>query len=278
MIALMCRLFAFRSVLPLCGFDALCGAGNSLTAQSRCDARGESHADGWGLATVDHDGEPHISKSVQPAFADPQFAELAKSVATTLVVHVRQASVGRKALENSHPFVHGRWIFAHNGTLEEFAARKRPLLDAIPDDLRQSIRGGTDSEVIFLFWLSQLRASTGCLDKLVDVGTITTTFQQTIKRLDGWFPAHHGKASKFNFVATNGRVFAATRWGHSLTWLEYRGGDIEGAAGRAFHGADSAHAVYIASEPTDGGRWNEVPDHSILVVDEELEVHTAGLT
>ena len=45
-----------------------------------------------------------------------------------------------------------------------------------------------------------------------------------------------------------------------------------------FHGADNADAVYIASEPTDGGRWNEVPDHSILVVDEELEVHTAGLT
>jgi glutamine amidotransferase len=187
MIALMCRLFAFRSVLPLCAHDALCGAGNSLTAQSRRDARGESHADGWGLATVDHDGEPHISKSVQPAYADPQFDELAKSVATTLVAHVRQASVGRKALENSHPFVHGRWIFAHNGTLEEFSARKRPLLDAIPDDLRQTIRGDTDSEHVFLFWLSQLRTAAGGLDKSLGVDTVTATLQQTIKLLDHWF-------------------------------------------------------------------------------------------
>ena len=273
----MCRLFAFRSALPTCGYDSLCGSGNSLVAQSGCDARGESHADGWGLATFDDDGEPRISKSVQPAFGDPRFDELAKSVATTLVAHVRQASVGRKALVNSHPFVHGRWVFAHNGTLEHFSARNVPLLDAIPDDLRQTIRGDTDSEVVFLFWLSQLRAFTGGLDKSVNVDTITAAFRQTSKLLDGWFPAHLGEESKFNFVATNGRILAATRWGHSLTWRERLHNDMVGAQDCAVQDGDNFRAIYIASEATDGDHWHEVPDHSILVVDEGLEVHTASL-
>ena len=150
----MCRLFAFRSTGPLCGQASLCAAGNSLAAQSRRDARGESHRDGWGLASFDGDGRPHVTKSLQAACDDRAFDDLARSVVTTtLVVHVRQASVGNTALENTHPFVHGRWVFAHNGTLEDFAARKGPLLSAIPDDLRQMIRGDTDSEHVFLFWL-----------------------------------------------------------------------------------------------------------------------------
>jgi hypothetical protein len=36
--------------------------------------------------------------------------------------------------------------------------------------------------------------------------------------------------------------------------------------------------VCIASEATDGDRWREVPDRSLLVIDERLEVHAASLT
>ena len=246
----------------------------------RCDVRGESHADGWGLVTFDEDNKPRISKSVHAAFGDHQFDELAKSVATrTLVAHVRQASVGRKALANSHPFVHGRWIFAHNGTLEGFSVRKGPLLDAIPDDLLQTIGGDTDSELVFLFWLSQLRARAGDLDKFFDVNTITAAFQQTIKApRSAGFPLRMEQESKFNFVATDGRLLAATRWGHSLTWLERWGNNIAGAGDYALHDANDFRAVYIASEPTNGDHWNEVPDHSMLVVDEGLEVHSSSLT
>ena len=61
--------------------------------------------------------------------------------------------MGSTSLSNTHPFVYGRWIFAHNGTLQNFAARKQLLLDAIPNDLRQLIRGDTDSEHVFMLWL-----------------------------------------------------------------------------------------------------------------------------
>jgi glutamine amidotransferase len=275
----MCRLFAFRSTLPVSAAESLCGTGNSLAAQSRRDARGESHGDGWGLASFDDEGEPHITKSVQPASIDHEFDALAHSVATTaLVAHVRQASVGRTALANTHPFVYGRWVFCHNGTLQDFAARKSPLVDAIPDDLRHSIHGDTDSEHVFLFWLSQLRAAAGGLDQPVGVDTMTATFQQTIKLLDFWFPAHDGEESKFNFVVTDGRLLAATRWGHSLSCLERTGRDAQGGNDRPLHANDAFRAVYFASEPTESDRWREVRDRSLVVVDQRLEMHAARLT
>src|SRR5204862_6625336 len=138
-----------------------------------------------------------------------------------------------------------------NGTLQDFAARKGQLLDAIPDDLRQMIRGDTDSEHVFLFWLSQLRSAAGGLDISLGVDTITATLQQTIKLLDGWFPAHYGEESKFNFVVTDGRLLAATRWGHSLSCLERRGSDSTGGSNRPLHATVTFRAVCIASEATD---------------------------
>jgi predicted glutamine amidotransferase len=275
----MCRLFAFRSTLPVCESVSLCGMANSLTTQSRCDAGGESHVDGWGLASYDEKGEPRVTKSVQAAFSDLRFDELVKSLTTTaLVAHVRQASVGRTALVNTHPFVHGRWVFVHNGTLQDFAARKGLLRDAIPDDLRQMIRGDTDSEHVFLFWLSQLRAGAGGLNEHLGIDTVAATLQQTILLLNRWFPTHKGEESKFNFVVTDGRLLVASRWGHSLSYLERQ---IDGSAGgfdRSPHAADNSRAVYIASEATNNDSWREVPDHSLLVVDERLELHAASLT
>jgi glutamine amidotransferase len=252
---------------------------NSLMTQSRCDAGGESHVDGWGLASYDEEGEPRVTKSVQAAFSDLRFDELAKSLTTTaLVAHVRQASVGRVAFVNTHPFVHGRWVFVHNGTLQDFATRKGLLRDAIPDDLRQMIRGDTDSEHVFLFWLSQLRAAAGGLDKRLGVDTIAAALQQTIKLLDRWFPAHNGKESKFNFVVTDGRLLGATRWGHSLLCLERRGSGTTGVSDHPLNATDAYRAVYIASEATNTDSWREVPDHSLLIVDEHLELHAVSMT
>ena len=249
-----------------------------MAAQSRCDGCGESHVDGWGLASFDGDGQPRIVKSVQSAVGDAQFDALAKSVSTTaLVAHVRQASVGGAALVNTHPFVHGRWVFVHNGTLQDFAVRKKLLLDAIPDDLRKMIRGDTDSECVFLFWLGQLRGAAGDLDKPVGVDTITAAFQQTIKLLDVWFPAHGGEESKFNFVVTNGRLLAATRWGHSLSCQEHRGSGIAGGGNSVPHATGTFRIVCIASEATQDNGWREVPDRSLLVVDERLQLHAASL-
>lgn len=72
---------------------------------------------------------PGIVKSTFPAFADKEFAEIASSAfSKAAIAHIRAATVGKVAFENTHPFKYGPWVFAHNGTLASFE-RVRTHLD-----------------------------------------------------------------------------------------------------------------------------------------------------
>jgi len=197
----MCRFFAVRSSVSLNLAAPLVESPTSLVAQSCCDRRGESHGDGWGIAALDG-RELRIHRSTLPAKDDPRFAALAKSLTTTLAIaHVRQASVGQISPENTHPFAHGRWVFAHNGTLQNFEPGRARLLAAIPADLQAHIAGSTDSEHIFYLLLGKLRTLTGSINipsadvpstDATTVDAVTAALKQTVELLDAWFPAHEG--------------------------------------------------------------------------------------
>ena len=104
----------------------------SLQQQSCADRRGECHDDGWGIGWYPAH-ECYRVRSTRPAREDPRYGALAVSVvASTVLAHVRQASVGALTEHNTHPFMHGPWMFAHNGTLHGFARdpeRLRRLID-----------------------------------------------------------------------------------------------------------------------------------------------------
>ena len=233
---------------------------NALVAQSLCDRRGESHGDGWGIAALE-DGALRVHRSTLPANADTRFAELAASLNTTLAIaHVRQASVGQVSPENTHPFAHGRWVFAHNGTLQDFAAGRTRMLAAIPADLQSRILGMTDSEHIFYLLLGKLRTATGNLDQPTSAESVLTVLAEVLPLLDAWFPAHGIEETKLNFLLTDGRLIAATCWKHSLHVLERVG-----------------ECVMIASQPTSDGPWEPERQGSLLVVDEQLRVHRGAV-
>jgi len=111
------------------------------------------HRDGWGIAfyedrgcRVFHDPVPSV---------DSEIARLLQrySIKSGIVIcHIRQATHGRVALENTHPFqreLWGRpWTFAHNGKLR--GVKRRPLAHYHPV-------GTTDSEHAFCWLLDQLR-------------------------------------------------------------------------------------------------------------------------
>src|SRR5947209_5745269 len=107
----MCRLFGYRALEPASVQHELLEANNALCVQSR------EHPDGWGLGWY-VGGEPQVARALEPAHADDDFAAVGRFLASrTIVAHVRKASVGRVALENTHPFEWGRWLFVHNGTV-----------------------------------------------------------------------------------------------------------------------------------------------------------------
>jgi predicted glutamine amidotransferase len=266
----VCRLFAFRANQPTRARAALVTAAHSLLRQSCGDRRGECHADGWGVGHI-LGRQLRVTRSARPAATDPHYRALAEeTAATTLLAHVRQASAGGVAERNCHPFRHGRWLFAHNGTLQGLAAAPERLRRLIPAHLRGFVGGETDSEHAFYFVLGLLERTAGAAGAGPDAATAGRALGEAVARLAELFPGSDAEPTRLNFVLTDGRVLAASRWGHTLYRAERRGG-----AGPAGDGPAEArpdyHAVVIASEPTSPDEpWAEVPDRTVLLVDEEL--------
>jgi predicted glutamine amidotransferase len=129
----------------------LLDAPDSLAAQSR------RNPDGYGLATFAKDGTPEIKKCACAAYEDEEFAREAKhEESRTFLAHVRYASTGKVAIENTHPFEQKGRVFAHNGVIEGLDA-----LDAELGEYRSLVRGDTDSERFFALITKEIDAAGG---------------------------------------------------------------------------------------------------------------------
>ena len=145
----MCRLYAMHANEPTRVECGLVKSQNALMEQSKSDSKGYMHGHGWGVADYPN-GVPKIEKQTWAAFQGEHFSrKAAKVYARTVVAHVRRATVGPISIENTHPFHHGRWIFAHNGTVPHFDEVRMPMLNAMDPIHRNDITGETDSEHIF---------------------------------------------------------------------------------------------------------------------------------
>jgi predicted glutamine amidotransferase len=55
---------------------------------------------------------------------------------------------------NCHPFKHGKWLFQHNGYIDQWPRLRRDLTMAVAPELYPCIEGSTDSEVMFYLALT----------------------------------------------------------------------------------------------------------------------------
>src|SRR5664279_683479 len=141
----MCRMLGMTAARPTSVRDLLSDGARCLRALS------QEHADGWGLALRRGD-DWMVHRSTACAARCPNFAS--GDLDTTIAIaHVRKKTVGELALVNTHPFRRGRFVLAHNGTVETAALVARTA----PEHLAQ-IEGTTDSEKLFAFVLTQIDA------------------------------------------------------------------------------------------------------------------------
>jgi len=169
----------------------------SFTGFSR---RAEEHKDGFGIAFFEGAGV-RLFVDAQSARTSP-VAEMVRHYpirSSHIVAHIRKATQGAVALENTHPFVRelwGRyWVFAHNGNLVDF----RPRLHAAFRPV-----GGTDSEHAFCWLMQELaKAHAG----VPSVDELTATLAELAP-----VAAAHGT---FNFMLSNGEAL----WAHCSTNL-----------------------------------------------------------
>lgn len=158
--------------------------------------------DGWGVAYADGK-DVHLSREPSPAADSPlvKFLGSHGPASTTLISHIRRATIGNRVLANTQPFVRalgGRMhIFAHNGHVTALEAPSEPWLRTI---------GTTDSENMFSMLLHRLeplwRATNA--PELGPRSDIVTRFAEEMRR--------HGAA---NFLYFDGLTLFAH--GHRRT-------------------------------------------------------------
>ena len=223
--------------------------------------RADEHKDGFGIAFFEDRGlrtfVDHHSARASPV------AELVKHYpikSDNVIAHIRKATQGRVALENTHPFMRelwGRyWVLAHNGDLKNFQPRLHGAFRPV---------GDTDSERAFC-WLMQELAKAHA--SVPSVAELTATLAELLPSL-----AAHGT---FNLLLSNGQAL----WAHASTrlhWLQRRHpfraatlADDELSVDFAALTQPSDRIAVVATEPlTRGEAW-------VAMVPGELRVFVNG--
>ncbi len=292
----MCRFYALRATAPTRVECCLVQAPNSLLAQSRQDLRGLENADGWGIAAfgmaaagrgmacgaVSEETARGGGASLQDWVIErhPRAAHdghlfkaaAARTLATTVLAHVRHATVGTVALENTHPFRHAGWSFVHNGTVPYFVDVRDRVLAAMSAEHRAAIRGATDSEHLFHLILSTHARAPG--------RPLLTSLQQALRQVVGWCreigqEPHLG----LNVLLSDGVQMVGSRWQRTLHYAERTGRTACPVCGQAHAAAAAAdyRALVIASEPITDDPWPEVPERSVFEVTPEIHLRSLPL-
>lgn len=270
----MCRLFGFRSVVLSQVHRSLMGTDNALGMQS------QNHPDGWGVAYY-IDGAPHITKSPSTALSDKLFHRVSGIVSSeTVLAHVRKATTGENSVLNCHPFQHGRWVFAHNGEVPEFARVKAELTNEIAPRLRRFVLGETDSEILFFMFLSEL-ARHGPLAKDFAIDDVHEALRNTIARVREVCDSEsENRKSLLTMVTTNGNTLAAVHGGKELFWSTYKTSCADRDVCPSFATECEAETqtgfvnhLIVTSEPLGGENvWIEMNEDQMVGVDWRMKL------
>jgi predicted glutamine amidotransferase len=164
--------------------------------------RAEEHKDGFGIAFFEGPGV-RLLVDAQSARTSP-VADMVRRFpikSKAIVAHIRKATQGRVALQNTHPFVRelwGRyWIFAHNGDLPNYRPRLHGAFQPV---------GETDSERAFCWLMQEFAKAHAGVPPVLE---LTNTLRELVPTISA-----HGS---FNFMLSNGEAL----WAHCSTKLHH---------------------------------------------------------
>jgi predicted glutamine amidotransferase len=261
----MCRWLAY-SGSPIIIREALYEGPNSLVAQSLHSRLGAepTNGDGFGVGWYGEPAIPGVFRGTEPAWNDENLRELAQHIRSPLFfTHIRAAIGSAVQQTNCHPFRHGRWLFMHNGYINEFATIKRDLIITVDPSLYHEIHGQTDTEALFFLALTfglegdppaAVAQAIGFVEQVAGRHGVPHPFQGTIATTDGesiW-------AFRYSSEGKSRTLFYTT----DIPALRKLYPDRE-----LLHDV-SDEARLIVSEPLGdvAGVWNEAPESSYGIV------------
>jgi glutamine amidotransferase len=225
--------------------DVLFKPENSLIRQSMHARRTHvaTNGDGFGVGWYGDRIQPGLYREVLPAWNDGNLRSISHQIRSTLfMAHVRASTGTPTSRENCHPFLHGRWMFMHNGQIGGFDRARRALEALLPDGLYAARHGSTDSELMALMLHAFEVGRDPCRALRRMVGEVLAAM-----------PAGEG------FRAT-----AALADGETVYGLRFAS-DPEPPS--LFWQTDDSHTL-IVSEPLDSDAshgWSEVPPNHLLI-------------
>jgi len=169
----------------------------SLIEQSRHarKSKTEVNGDGFGIGWYGRGEQPGLFRDVLPAWSDGNLRSLCKHIESPIfMAHIRAATGTATNRQNCHPFVNGRYMFAHNGQVGEYCRVRRALETLLPDSLYRYRQGTTDSEILFLLLVhyveqqSVLKAFAQLIktvNRVMDAAQVTEAFRFTSTFSDG---------------------------------------------------------------------------------------------
>ncbi len=219
----MCRVFGCVAAEPVSIRHELLDAENPLIRQS------EEHDSGWGMAVYERaDGaEPRLVRFPEAAYSDGEFLSATNMQGRIFNMHVRRATMGELALENTHPFCLGSYTLGHNGTIVRYPRLLEPHM--------RRPQGDTDSEHLFNLLMHDF-----------DDGDPVTCLRKTMERA-----VHCSPFSGLNILFSDGEKLYAYRLGlFELHWL-----------------ARPGQLLVASEQVTDEPGWHSVQQDVLLTLD-----------
>jgi glutamine amidotransferase len=192
----MCRWLAYTGS-PVLIHDALYTPQHSLIDQSLNSQLGAepTNGDGVGIGWYGDEPTPGVFRSIEPAWNEENLAEITSHVRSPLFfAHIRAAIGSPVQQTNCHPYRHDKWLFMHNGCINDFHAIKRDLVFAVDPSLYPEIKGSTDTEILFFLALSlgleddppeAVSRAIGLVEAYGEKRGVQYPFQGTIATSDG---------------------------------------------------------------------------------------------
>jgi predicted glutamine amidotransferase len=262
----MCRWMAWHGqAVPL--EELLFKTKHGLVDQSLHSRLGAetTNGDGFGIGWYGKAPTPGVYRSVLPAWGDANLRHLAGHIESPLfLAHVRATSGTAVQETNCHPFAHDRWLFVHNGLINDFHAVRRDLMVELDAPSFAAIEGSTDSELIFHLALARGLENDPVVALEATIGQIEET-----QRRNGVEPALQASIG-----VSDGRHLWAVRYssaGHSRTL--FTSADV--GALRQLHPDNPRLQLLregdrlVVSEPLADlpGAWHEIPESTAVFVD-----------
>lgn len=218
------------------------------------------NADGFGVGWYGDKDFPGVFKDTTPAWNDRNLKSLCAQIKSGMFFgHVRASSTGAVQRTNTHPFRYDKYLFQHNGHIEQFKYIWQDLFAQIDPSLVPEISGTTDSEVFFYLALSNglihnphkgFKAAISILDKAYEKQKLKPEYSFSCAFTDG--------KVLYTFLYSKDTIPKTQFYSDANECAKDLG------AGQLDLPDDS---VVFVSEPLNrlSGQWEEVPDNSFIV-------------